>query len=81
MMKATIRTNNGTTTIEILREQYPKLVIYDGSGWEIEDLAQWISDGPEYPNQLWASRALIWENEEESENDDGSKSIAEIVWE
>lgn len=52
--------------MSVLREQYPEAVAYDERGWSVGDDAS--PDG----------RVLVWEDEIESENDDGSAAIAEI---
>lgn len=52
--------------MEILSAEYPEMVTCE-NGWEPDN-----ADGTR-------ERLLVWENEEESENDGGQNAVAEIV--
>ena len=60
--------NSIEETIDLVREQFADAVFYNRSGDEVTGSSDW--DG---------SPVLVWENEEESVNDDGSSAIAEIT--
>ena len=72
------------TTIDALLSQYPALVAYDESGFDVA-----LDDFAETPQELANSgytnsadrRILFWTCEEDSVQDDGMRAVAEARWE
>lgn len=63
------RCNVETTAAEVIAE-HPDLVASDASGFDVDPADQdtWTSD-----------RILFWANEDEADNDDGSRAVAEAL--
>ena len=63
-------------TLDQLRDQYPEMVMYDSSGFLV-DLSTFDDWEPRL-RTLNGRVALIWASEDDSDNDDGYKAIAEV---
>lgn len=74
---------NATTTIEALLEQYPDLVAYDESGWDV-DTDDFDADPEGLADAGYATRAarriLFWASEAESKDDSGAHAVAAATW-
>lgn len=72
------------TTIEELKQEYPNLVAYDESGWDV-DIDDFIDDPEGLADAGYVDRdqrrILFWATEEESENDPGHRTVACAEWE
>ena len=78
------------TTVDELQEEYPQIVAYDESGFEV-DLEDFALDCLVMNNEIQDAGAILsltqyikeiyfWANEEDSENDNGTRAVAVAKW-
>ena len=74
-------TQNREITIEQLQSDYPDLVAYDESGFDIDlddGLTDSLADNGYFGRE--GRRILFWADEQSSENDPGSNAVASAEW-